>query len=116
MVTNPDTLIALQSEWDGVIKMRDRLKLLLMTTFTGGAMTAPALANVVYNLPVLLAYDVLSQVLLAGRDEGVFASPRTQLGHLMDSAKDAVSWINWDNLRAGVRRRNEIAHDGKLFD
>ncbi len=25
-------------------------------------------------------------------------------------------WIDWDKLRAGVRRRNEIVHDGTLFD
>src|SRR5687768_11439963 len=56
----------------------------------GGAITGRALADVLYNLPVLLAFDVLTQTLLAMRDEGTFACPRNQLGPLMDSAQTAV--------------------------
>jgi hypothetical protein len=70
---------------------------------------------VVYNLPLLLAFDVLKQALLSARDEGQFACRRSQLGDLMDSAKSRLNWIDWDYLREGVRRRNEVAHDGKLF-
>ncbi len=34
----------------------------------------------------------------------------------MDSAKESLPWIDWNGLREGVRRRNEVAHDGRLFD
>ena len=116
VIADASAVAALRSEWIGVVRMRDRMKLLVSATFAGGALTAPALAKVVYNLPLLLAFDVLKQVLSEARREGRFTCPRDQLGNLMDSAKDALPWIDWDSLRAGVTRRNEIAHDGKLFD
>ena len=116
MIVNSSSLEVLQVEWAGVVRMRERMKLLVTATFAGGAFTAPALANVVYNLPLLLAFDVLKQVLLQARDDGQFTCSRGQLGHLMDSAKVALPWIDWESLREGVRRRNEVAHDGKLFE
>jgi len=116
MITTPATIVALQAEWAGVEKMLGRMKLLVTATFAGGAFTGPALANVVYNLPVLLAFDVLGQVLVASRDEGAFSCKGDKLGPLMDNAKVPLSWLDWQKLRDGVRYRNEIAHDGKLFE
>lgn len=34
----------------------------------------------------------------------------------MVAAKTALPWIDWQTIRDGVHRRNEIAHDGKLYD
>ena len=116
MIVNSSSLEALQVEWDGVVRMRERMKLLVIATFAGGAFTAPALANVVYNLPLLLAFDVLKQVLLQARDDGRFTCSLGQLRNLMDSAKVALPWIDWESLREGVRRRNEVAHDGMFFE
>ena len=116
LILDANVVATLQSEWAGVIRMRERMKLLVTATFAGGAFTAPALAKVVYNLPLLLAFDVLSQVLLAARDEGLFACRRGQLGDLIDAARGAIPWIDRDVLRQGVRRRNEVAHDGALFE
>lgn len=96
--------------------MRERMQLLITATFAGGAFTAPALAKVVYNLPLLLAFDVMKQVLLQARDDGMFTCSQRQLGNLMDCAKAVLPWISWNSLREGVRRRNEVAHDGKLFE
>ena len=96
--------------------MRKRMKTLLAVTIAQGGVMAIKLRDVVYNLPMLLAFDVLRQVLLAAHKEGQFRCRRRQLGDLMDSAKTTLTWKDWDELRAGVRRRNEIAHEGKLFD
>lgn len=116
MIVNSSSLEALQVEWAGAVRMRERMKLLVTATFAGGAFTAPTLANVIYNLPLLLAFDVLKQVLLQAREDGRFTCSRGQLGPLMDSAKVALPWIDWESLREGVRRRNEVAHDGELFE
>jgi hypothetical protein len=115
MIADATTIVSLQSEWLGVVKMRERMQHLVTATFAGAGFTAPALAKVVYNLPLLLAFDVLRQVLLAARDEKAFVCSSDQLGTLMDRSKSDIPWIDWDELRAGVRRRNEVAHDGKLF-
>ena len=116
MIVNTSSIPDLQVEWDGVIQMRERMKSLVVVTFANGAITAPALAKVVYNLPLLLAFDVLKQALQQAKLDGRFSCPRDQLGVLMDHAKPTLPWIDWDRLREGVRRRNGVAHDGKLFD
>jgi hypothetical protein len=116
LITNPATLAMLQSEWMGVVRMRERMQSLVTATFAFGAITAPALSSVLYNLPLLLAFDLLKGALSAARDEGKFECKRSQLGDLMDAAKGVVAWIDWASLREGVRRRNKVAHDGELFD
>jgi len=116
MITNADTLIELQSEWDGVQRMIDRMKLLMTATFAGGAFTAPALSTVVYNLPLLLAFDVLKQVLTQFRNEGKFVCSGNQLGPFVDASKTLLPWLDWQAIREGVRRRNEVAHDGILLE
>jgi hypothetical protein len=117
MILSPSTVEELRSAWTGVVQMRERMKTIVIVTFAGGALTGPTLRNVVYNLPLLLAFDVLKQVLAEARDEKLFVcSPRAQLGELMECGKESLSWIDWGNLREGVRRRNSVAHDGKLFD
>jgi hypothetical protein len=116
MIKDADTLSTLQNEWTGVRRMRDRMRLLLAATFTGGAYTAPALSGILYNLPLLLAFDVLGQVLIALRAQGDLICDTSRLGHLVDAAKEALPWLDWQETRDGVRRRNQVAHDGILHD
>ena len=33
---------------------------------------------------------------------------------MVAAAKSAVLWIDWQRVRDGVHRRNEVAHDGIL--
>ncbi len=116
MIVNTAAGAALSTEWTGVVRMLDRMKKLVVGTFAGGGMTAPGLAMVIYNLPLLLAFDVLKQSLVQARDENSFTCSRGELGKLMKSARNSLPWIDWKGLRDGVQRRNEVAHDGKLFD
>jgi hypothetical protein len=117
------TVEKLRVEWDGVVQMRTRMESIVMGTFAGGSplsgfssLAGFAVRDIVYNLPLLLAFDVLKQVLAKARDESLFVCSRNQLGDLMESGKDFLPWIDWDALREGVRRRNAVAHDGELFD
>lgn len=115
----PTAIEHLQSEWAGVVKMQKRMKTLVVVTFAGGALTAPALRKVLYNLPLLLAFDVLKQTLARANEQYAFLSSRRRqptLGALMEAAKERLTWCDWSGLRDGVERRNEVAHDGKLFD
>jgi hypothetical protein len=34
---------------------------------------------------------------------------------LLKAARTSLPWLDWEALRDGVRRRNEIAHEGALF-
>ena len=118
MLLRPTAVAKLRSEWTGVIKMRDRMSTLVTVTFASGAITGPALRNVVYNLPLLLAFDVLNQALAEARNENLFACSgnRPGLTKLMHCGKDSLPWIDWGALRKGVQYRNAVAHDGELFD
>ncbi len=113
---SPDCLHNLQEQWAGASKMRDRMKMLLAATFTGGAFTGPALGGIVYNLPLLLAYDVLGQVLRALRDQGEFECKSNFLGPLVEASKTRIPWIDWQKIRTGVDLRNAVAHDGALHE
>ena len=115
MIVNTAAGAALSTEWTGAVRMLDRMKNLVVGSFVGHGMATPGIAMVIYNLPLLLAFDVLKQVLVQARDEKSFTCSGSRLGALMDSAKDSLPWIDWNGLREGVRRRNEVAHDGKLF-
>ena len=116
MILSPTAVAELRSEWTGVVKMRDRMKTVVIVTFAGGALTGSALRNIVYNLPLLLAFDVLKQALAKAIDEDLFECSKSSLGALMKCGKRSLPWIDWDTLKKGVGRRNEVAHDGKLFD
>jgi hypothetical protein len=48
MIADASTVATLQSEWTGVVRMRDRMKLRVTATFGFGALTAPGLAKVLY--------------------------------------------------------------------
>jgi len=114
MIKDPDTLTRLRAEWAGVTKMIERMKMLLAGTFAGGAFTAPALGGIVYNLPLLLAFDVLAQTLRALRDQNEFKCRSDSLGRLLEAGKGTVSWVDWQAIRTGVDLRNAVAHAGKI--
>jgi len=95
MITDQAELSEIQLDWPGVIAMRKRLQLLVTATFAQGAFTAPALAGVVYNLPLLHAFGVLNQTLVALRDAGRFSvseqPPGTVDGQRQDRSAMALS-------------------------
>jgi hypothetical protein len=115
MIVNSIALATLQSEWQGVVRMRERVRHLVVSTFAFDSAQSPVFGDVLYNLPLVLAFDVLTNLLLRAKDEGLFTSSGNQLGDLMDSGKTAFSWLDWHGLRDAVKRRNEVAQSGKLF-
>jgi hypothetical protein len=115
MIANSSSLATLQAEWQGVVQMRERIRHLVLSTFALDANKSPAFGDVLYNLPLVLAFDVLGHALLEASDDERFAASRHELGNLMDRAKTALEWIDWQGLREGVKRRNEPAQNEKLF-
>jgi hypothetical protein len=115
MIVNPTSLATLREEWQGVVRMREHMRHLVLSTFAFDVRISPAFGHILYNLPLLLAFDVLNKVLLQARDEGRFISSGHRLGELIESAKSSVPWVDWQCLREGVKRRNEVTHNGKLF-
>jgi len=120
MKLSPDIVNNLRSEWAGVVKMTESMRSLIILAHTSGMgsgpTAGPALRGVLHNLPLLLAFDVLKQTLAEARDGGLFECSGNSLGKLMKRAKDVLPWIDWQEMWDGVERRNEVAHDGMLFD
>ncbi len=116
MKLSPEAVAELQEEWAGVVKMRDQMKTVVTVTFAGGALTGTRLRSIIFNLPLLLAFDVLKQTLAKAKAEKLFKCKGDSLGALMDCAGQTLEWTNWKKMDEAKDRRNEIAHDGALFD
>lgn len=113
LITDAHALAAIRSEWSAVVRMRERMNKLMVGPV--GSVADGALHSVVYNLPLLLAFDVLGKVLRALKKQRQVPGERDQIGDLMDIFQGDPSWLEWSVLRDGVRRRNAIAYAGELF-
>src|ERR1051325_7749882 len=116
MISNPNSRATLQAEWQGVVRMRERITQLVFSTSAFNAKSSPSFGDILYNLPLHLAFEVLIQALLQAKDEGYFTNSQRQLADLMDSAKTAFEWIDWDFLWEGLKGNGEVAEGGQLFE
>ena len=110
VISNGEVLAKLASDWEGALRMRDRLN-----KHAGGPSTPATPADAIYNLPLLLAFDVFRSALRAIKKEGRFSSEGNGLRSLMKAAEDALPWLDYKALRKGVKHRNAVARDGELF-
>jgi hypothetical protein len=71
------------------------------------------------NLPFILAYAVLDQVLDALMDQSAFPRPpgrRPMLGHKMSVSRAHLPWVDYKLVDEGKDARNRVAHDAALTD
>lgn len=71
-----------------------------------------------YNLPFVLAYAVLDQVLDELIDQGAFKKPRGRrpmLGAKMTASAADLQWTDYDLVAKGKDARNDPAHEAKLL-
>jgi hypothetical protein len=70
-----------------------------------------------YNLPFVLAYAILDQVLANLIDQGAISchTKRPMLGEKMEASKSVIPWQNYALVDAGKTARNELAHKAKLL-
>lgn len=68
------------------------------------------------NLPLVLAYAVLEQVLEALAKQSTFeARTGARLAELMNASRTAIPWTMFEYVDFGRERRNDLAHDGVLL-
>jgi len=115
MIENPSLSAALQSQWQAVIRMRERMDQLVISTFAFETSASPVFCNILYNLPFRLAIHVLKQALLQLSEVEQWIGSKRSLGDLMDGARTSLAWIDWPGLRECVERGNELIQHGKLF-
>ena len=70
-----------------------------------------------FNLPLVLAFSLLDEVLGSLANQGVFALPRPNcmLGTKMTCSRSAISWRDYAALSSGKDARNALAHEGKML-
>jgi hypothetical protein len=68
-----------------------------------------------YNLPFVLAFAVLDQVLDELIAQGLFKPRGTLLGAKMDASRGALPWQGYDLVWDGKEKRNDLAHEAKLL-
>jgi hypothetical protein len=68
------------------------------------------------NLPLVLGYAVLDQVLNILISEGLFSCNSWMLGPKMEASETVLPWHNYALVDAGKAARNRLAHEGKLLD
>jgi hypothetical protein len=112
---DPAAIASITVEWSGAERMLARMRGMVGVAAVPGSFTAGPLSRVAYNLPLVLAFEALREALVSARDAGLFVCRSDYPGPLMDAARDALPWIDWQALRDGLRRRNRVAHDGELY-
>jgi hypothetical protein len=113
LISEPGALAAIRSEWSAAVKVRERMRRLMAGPV--GSIADGTLHGVVYNLPLLLAFNVLERLLRALKRQRQIPLASEQLGELMDLLQGDPSWLDWSVLRDGARRRDAIIHAGELF-
>lgn len=69
-----------------------------------------------YNLPVVLAFSLLDEVLgdLAG--QGIFTPPpNAMLERKMKASRHVLPWVDYAAVNNARKRRNALAHKGTLI-
>lgn len=117
MIHDSVALAEVRSGWAGVEVLRERLQRSAFSSqcVTGGRFPF-ALANAAHNLPFIHAFAVLNDVLEQLASEGHFDCKSHYLGALLTSSETALPWRNFTLIKAGVNRRNDVAHRGQLLE
>jgi hypothetical protein len=68
------------------------------------------------NLPLVLAYAVLEEILNGLRRQGIFTCGSDKLGAKMDASMDVLPWQDYGLVKTGREARNQLAHEAKLLD
>lgn len=114
MIRDPAARAEILQQWGAVRKLcsSDRCRLI-----PGVGYVQESPPESFYNLPFLLAYATLDQVLSQMIDEGIVTCPkrRPMLGDKMAASATAIPWQGYCVLEAGRIARNALAHDAVLL-
>lgn len=119
MIHDQNGLTEIGQEWAAVKKLCSGSHRQLLVP--GGSYINETPPESFYNLPFLLAYGVLDQVLSELIDQDTIQASgtknkRLQLGEKMRASKGALLWQDYDLINAGKTARNELAHEAKLLN
>ena len=112
MITDPATLADVRQTWSAVKKLSSEG---LYSRATSSGWVQVNRPDDSFNLPLVLAYACLDQVLGELRDEGVFSCRWWHLGEKMEASRCVLPWQDYDEVFDGKEKRNRIAHEATLL-
>jgi hypothetical protein len=121
MIHDPTVKGEIEKEWTTIAYLTNYNRSYVVGSAGGAAYINETPPETFYNLPLVLAYAALDDVLAQFIVEGVFRCLKKNgncfnLGDKMDSAKEAISWVNFDLVKEGREARNDLAHESKLVE
>jgi len=116
MIKDASTLADIRAQWNAVRKLASR-------GATGAQIPGGSYINFppkdprFYNLPFLLAYATLEQVLEEFACEGTIPPPKEKptLHTRMHASQSHLPWQSFATVDDGKTRRNALAHDATLL-
>lgn len=114
MIKNQDRKEEIVETWGSLRKLQNKLVCCWM--LPGGATINERAPDETYNLPFVLAYAVLDNVLSELREQGDIKSKSWMIGAKMEASRDIFPWLNYELVYKGKDGRNNLAHDDKLME
>src|SRR5476649_519121 len=99
MINDPTKMQEIAAEWSAIrVLCNDSHRQAMLSSGVYINETPP---SELYNLPLVLAYAVLDEVLGALIAEGVFDCKTEMLGARMDASKAALKWLDYQLVFQG---------------
>jgi hypothetical protein len=118
MNVNEQYKIDIQQDWIGIQKLKEHDNSIMHLPNGDAILTGGFVPESFWNLPFLLAYSVLDDVLTILRNEGAYtcSSRESQkLGLKMEASKSQITWQNYDLVSEGKDARNDLAHRAVIW-
>jgi hypothetical protein len=116
VICDQKALAEIRRSWEGVEALRRRLR---RSTFASigiiGSTFPHRLADAADNLPFIHAHGVLNDTLRKLAVEGAISCSSIFLGQLVVAARKKLPWQDLKLIRAGINKRNSVAHKGVLL-
>jgi hypothetical protein len=113
MINDPAVLLDIVRQWSA---LRSLCRSSHRSGMVGRVFVNETPPEELYNLPFVLAYAVLDQVLDELVDQGAFPRPsgKPTLAAKATASRTHLPWVNYGSVDAGRIARNEVAHEAKL--
>ena len=119
MIHDQSVLFEIGQEWAAVKKLCAQSH--RQAQIPGGSFIIETPPESFYNLPFLLAYGILDQVLTELIDQGTIQlngkkKKRLLLGDKISASVGVVPWQDYSLIGSGKTARNELAHEATLLN
>jgi hypothetical protein len=122
MIRDPAVKAEIEQEWATVRDLANWSRDYVLGGGSGGIFVNETPPGGFYNLPLVLAYSTLDNVLAQLLTEGAFhclqknGQPCFGLKDKMRASRTALPWVDYARVERGRVARNEVAHDTKLHN